>query len=541
MTRHNTVTKLSTVDWLGQPDVIAPNSITETMDTEVAIIGAGVGGLFTACSAAESGVKVVVIESQEHFEAHGFQYGAVNSRLFTDHGIVVDPTEVLHEWIRQNGGAINVDLVRNIVYHCGEVLDWWREIWTQEVKDACVMLYTPLPAHYDPARENFRAFPGAITFDDGMVYWRKAVGLIEQKCKELGVVFRYKVLGKQVIMTDGRATGVIGEKVGGSYLKINASKGVVVATGEMTGNAAMNTVFCPAGVVLNAKMGRPYTDARKPGDNWSMGRRTMGDGHKMVCWVGGQMVPDFGSSAGAEDSLGATATLHVNALGKRFNNEDIPVFQRGVLVAQQPDAIYWAIYDANWRATLPYQSIGHRSLDDNPYPPLATGELRGSAFLDDATAKFLSIVDKPEGINFPRFWPKKIFGASSLETLADFMGFDVEAKANFLATVTRYNELCRGGKDMDFSKDPAKMFEIKTAPFFASMGRAQYAPLSGIMTDGDSRIINAATGKPIPGLWAIGAIQGGRWTSGARTTVSALQHPAVITAGYLAGKLIAKM
>jgi fumarate reductase flavoprotein subunit len=263
----------------------------------------------------------------------------------------------------------------------------------------------------------------------------------------------------------------------------------------------------------------------------------------MACWSGGQMVPDFGASAGAEDALGATAALHVNLLGKRFNNEEVPVFQRGMLVGQQPGANYWAIYDGNWREVLAYQTIGHRNMDDNPYPPVDPGEPRGTELLDQIAAGIEEIVGDPEGADMSAVMrARKTVAANTLDELADFMGFDAEAKADFLATVERYNELCRGGKDLDFAKDPAKMLEIKTPPFIASMGfGSMYAPLSGIQTDGDSRVVNAETGKAIEGLWAIGAIQGGRWANGARATVCTGQHPSVMTAGYLAGKMIAEM
>ena len=49
-------------DWLGQEPQIEASSIKETLETEVLIVGAGTGGMFAACSAAENGAKVLVVE-----------------------------------------------------------------------------------------------------------------------------------------------------------------------------------------------------------------------------------------------------------------------------------------------------------------------------------------------------------------------------------------------------------------------------------------------------------------------------------------------
>ena len=48
-------------DWLGQEPQIEASSIKETLETEVLIVGAGTGGMFAACSAAENGAKVLVV------------------------------------------------------------------------------------------------------------------------------------------------------------------------------------------------------------------------------------------------------------------------------------------------------------------------------------------------------------------------------------------------------------------------------------------------------------------------------------------------
>lgn len=45
------------VDWLGAEPQIDDSQISETLDTEVLIVGAGTGGMFAACSAGEQGQR----------------------------------------------------------------------------------------------------------------------------------------------------------------------------------------------------------------------------------------------------------------------------------------------------------------------------------------------------------------------------------------------------------------------------------------------------------------------------------------------------
>ena len=90
------------------------------------------------------------------------------------------------------------------------------------------------------------------------------------------------------------------------------------------------------------------------------------------------------------------------------------------------------------------------------------------------------------------------------------------------------------------------MHEIKTPPFFASKSvctsidvAASYC-LTGVMTDEYSRVIKP-DGLVVPGLWAVGDLQGGRWNSGDSNVVSCMQNNLAQTSGRLAGQMAAKM
>ena len=67
-------------DWLGQEPQIDAEAIKETLETEVLVVGAGTGGMFAACSAAENGAKVLVVETYLTGGGIRDDMGAFNSR-----------------------------------------------------------------------------------------------------------------------------------------------------------------------------------------------------------------------------------------------------------------------------------------------------------------------------------------------------------------------------------------------------------------------------------------------------------------------------
>ena len=543
--------KLATEDWLGKPADIS--KIDETLNADVVVIGVGSAGVCAACAAAEEGAKVVAIETTSSFRPHDtHQYGALNAQICKDAGLKVDLDAIYQEMTRLTGSRINGKLVYNLLNYVGPTFDWWYDnIMTDDIKAACVLIGWPYPEHYDPSHDLYRQFPGGI--DYGGAPYIEGMNLIEARGKKFGATYRYGVRADQLVTSGGCVTGVIGERTEGGYLQVNASKGVILATGRWTGNASMQRALNPAGVSFKNKLGKEYSDEWRPGGDFTKFPRHMGEGQKMACWVGGWMSPEYDAAALSESVLGASAVLEVNNLGRRFVNEEAPVFERGTPIAYQPGAVAWAIFDDNWRINvIPYQSIGHHNWEDKPYGSLPKKPgpvwtyLRGSDYLDYLQKQLRSIVDSPEGNRIPGAGGQN-YAASSLDKLADFMGFDANVKTTFLATVERYNELGLNGHDDDFGKDPPKLNPIKQPPFYASKLTVTDLFLSddlarnGIITDldGNCRVIDKDF-NVIPGLWAVGDVQGGRWTSNNTTPFCCPQNSFAMAAGRLAGKMAAK-
>ncbi|MDR2382067.1 MAG: FAD-dependent oxidoreductase, partial [Bifidobacteriaceae bacterium] len=61
--------------WDTPPEPIADADISETIDTEIAVVGAGISGCAAACRASQLGAKVVVVEKQGWPSSRGGHYG----------------------------------------------------------------------------------------------------------------------------------------------------------------------------------------------------------------------------------------------------------------------------------------------------------------------------------------------------------------------------------------------------------------------------------------------------------------------------------
>ena len=95
---------------------------------------------------------------------------------------------------------------------------------------------------------------------------------------------------------------------------------------------------------------------------------------------------------------------------------------------------------------------------------------------------------------------------NSLEALAKDMKTDAKT---LIATVERYNELCKAGRDDDFGKDVKYLDPIDDGTYYAvkeyDLTRGEFG---GIVTNDKAQVVNAE-GKPIKGLYAAGLISSG--------------------------------
>lgn len=159
---------------------------------------------------------------------------------------------------------------------------------------------------------------------------------------------------------DGAVTGAIGQKEDGSYVKVAASKGVIVAAGDYSGNQEM------AKELLSQITNMIGDD----GEIISSGYQ--GDGLKLCYWAGGQLDP-YQSSMGGDyyypcdspmDPLGSAASLWINADGKRYCNEGFGFMEWAAYAgALQPQGPVANVFDSNYEALIKAQPACHMGID----------------------------------------------------------------------------------------------------------------------------------------------------------------------------------
>lgn len=154
---------------------------------------------------------------------------------------------------------------------------------------------------------------------------------------------------------DGKVAGAVGRtKDGkGDYVRVNASKGVLIATGNIANDDEMKECFCPIALDVQPLVAETHT----------------GDGHKMALWVGADMdrppfalglsATNFGKGVGG---FYAIPFLRVNKTGRRYCNETFGTHELAEnqplanADCTQPDHTGYQIVDARYQQA--YEAFG---------------------------------------------------------------------------------------------------------------------------------------------------------------------------------------
>lgn len=540
--------------WRTKPE--APTKFAEEKSTDIVICGAGIAGLIAARSAAMNGAKVMVVEKKSTYDVHGFQCATVNSKMVKDLGLEIEPMDYFRDYIKNQQLRVNQELISMWVNTSGEAFDFYEEVMPPKGNDwktdYRAVLYAPLPESWKEthATELYKAYIGTIDFS--YESWAFAGKNLYEDLLKKGVEFFFDTAGYMLTQdASGKVNGLItrGAKDQTIVKKFNASKGVILASGNFAKNKALVNDLCIGDIMFAMRKGGKVTYNGLAAND--------GDGHMMTVWAGGEIEPWERSSSSAFTLFQALPGLSINANGKRWRNEDVVIWSGGTMVRNQPGMFYWDVFDADWESLIEYTSINHRAMDvtdtfwsliPEGYNTLPDGsKTDGKRRLQDyLKADLLAAVDNPEGAKFGDyvFMNEKTVVASSLEKLADFMGFDEYSKQKFLAEVKAYNDLCESGEDTKFGKRASLLKPILKAPFIATKASARPAPAvgdEGIRVDGETLAVTRKDNdRPIGGLWAAGGVIGGREGLNYLPPMCGMNHGWCVTTGYVAGKSAAK-
>ena len=494
-------------DWLGKEPDIDEAAITETIDTDIVIVGAGNGGMFAAAYAAANGLNFRVIEQNSAVQDTRHWYGAIDSAAAKEAGVpATDKAKLLSEISRYASGKCDQRVVKTWINESAAMHDFMRGIledqfgWTCEFTSGAEAAWPAENAEHNtdylyPVQEhNYRQSES----ESGL----QRNEALQQYIEELGYSIDFKTsLAKLEKDADGRITGIIAQSTEDDhFIRYNANDGVLLACGGFPGNPYMMEQLDPLGTSVTTAC------SYSPSDK--------GYGIRAAMWAGANLDKEAapmlfdrgivapGVDGGYVDSdtafggkafpgtirqynPGTQPFLKVNRNGERFANESSPYNDIVYAAAHQPGRVYAQICDANiLEDAKRFHTIGCSAQTRNG------GEKYIQGKMDEAIEA------------------GALFKCDTLDELADKMGFTGAAKDTFLATVERYNELYDKQNDEDFGKPAYRLSAIRTAPFYGCwLGASLLTTEQGIAINEKGQALDNDN-KPMPGLYITGDMSG---------------------------------
>jgi len=464
------------------PDPITSGDIKRHINAEIVVVGAGIAGLSAALAAAEAGANTILLEKMATAQARGHDNAFIGSRLQEKLGIIIDKDEIIRNLMKYGANKPDQRLIRMWAEGSGKTADWLLDMTDAAGIELIINHYPPPPA-FNNATEYYPQYSVTHHCQNERLI---AKCLLDNALKK-GVITCFKTRAKQILRKKkDRVRGVIAQNAAGEYIQFNASKAVILCTGDYGNNAGMMAKYCPQSAYLA-----------------SMIPTSTGDGHLMAMWIGAVMepAPHIPMIHGPAGPLLSSAFLQVNLLGERFQNEDVPIQSNVNAVERQPGRTTWQIFDSRYPEQLPYLGIGLGKII------IATEKVKQ----DVAKAAIM---------------------ADTIEELAAKMKLPVET---FKATVKRYNELARLGKDLDFGKRPDRLSLIDTPPYYA--GKSGYSLLTVLGGLNINQYLQPLDKdwEVIPGLYLAGNTMGNRFAGDYPTMCPGLSHGMAIHFGRIAG------
>jgi 3-oxosteroid 1-dehydrogenase len=534
-------------------------------DCDVLILGTGAAGLAAALAAHESGAKVAIVERFDRVGGTSAVSGGViwvagNPRQCAagladgpeealayfrslDHGDLRD--DVLQAFVERGPEALAfleaIDALRVSVlagypdYYLdrpgakpegGRALDhdlfaltelgtWARRIYAIEDPRPMMLRETALGGGsgiVQPEELQRRLAADERGFGQAMI------ARLLKACIDRGIEPVLEVRTDRLFKKGGRVVGIEGERRGQPFT-LTARRGVVIATGGFEWNPELRQTF------LRGPADTPASPPTAKGEGLALAMAAGASlGNMTSAWWAPTLAPPGERWPGGEQRAAPLLiertvphSLMVNRSGKRFCNEAANYSAlAGAFHAFDPQTYSyanqpaWLIFDAQYRARYPIGTVA-------PGSPL----------------------------------PDWIHSAPSLSELADKLAVDGDA---LTATVKRFNQFVRQGKDEDFARGTSAydsfygdrtrtgphvtLGSIEQAPFHAvEIRMGMLGTNGGPRTDAAARILDHA-GQPIPGLYgagnAIACPTGGIYAGAGGTLGPAL------TFGYIAGRSAAR-
>ena len=544
----DTAASSSDEDWLGTEPEIDESKVAKTVDVDVAVVGCGIAGVAACRSVAEDGGLVAAFEKADGPQCRSGEYAVINGKVQAKWGRDTWTREQIDDIIDSHMVESTYRCKRSIMskwaHNIGDAFDWWVEanpdlyyaettrsaIPDESADNFIIPIFYPLPEHYDWKQERFPCYPTSVEFKPDQ---HVTVEANMQKAIDTGNVQTfYGCFVEKLIMDNGRCVGLYARDAAtGEYIKCNASKGVILSTGDYSQNTKMLKHFCPEVIENNIQC--LFTNVDVEGNFTNQG-----DGIQLGMWAGAQVqqshAPMIHHMGGGADLagvgvMGNAGFLNLDLNGKRFMNEDLPGQQLENQIELQKNRESWQIFDSNWPEQLPYMPAAHggacyyedyASEDEGPKNNTTYRNYKSPYQLEAAVA---------DG---------RAMKADTLEELvAKIYPDDTAAQQTALDSIQRYNELAKAGYDEDFHKSASRMWAVENGPFYADKFTTALllVCIGGLESDEDCHTFDADR-NVIHGLYVAGNIQGNRFATEYPIGLKGVSHSMAMYYGYVAGK-----
>lgn len=544
----DTAASSSDEDWLGTEPEIDESKVAKTVDVDVAVVGCGIAGVAACRSVAEDGGLVAAFEKADGPQCRSGEYAVINGKVQAKWGRDTWTREQIDDIIDSHMVESTYRCKRSIMskwaHNIGDAFDWWVEanpdlyyaettrsaIPDESADNFIIPIFYPLPEHYDWKQERFPCYPTSVEFKPDQ---HVTVEANMQKAIDTGNVQTfYGCFVEKLIMDNGRCVGLYARDAAtGEYIKCNASKGVILSTGDYSQNTKMLKHFCPEVIENNIQC--LFTNVDVEGNFTNQG-----DGIQLGMWAGAQVqqshAPMIHHMGGGADLagvgvMGNAGFLNLDLNGKRFMNEDLPGQQLENQIELQKNRESWQIFDSNWPEQLPYMPAAHggacyyedyASEDEGPKNNTTYRNYKSPYQLEAAVADGRAVK------------------ADTLEELvAKIYPDDTAAQQTAPDSIQRYNELAKAGYDEDFHKPASRMWAVENGPFYADKFTTALllVCIGGLESDEDCHTFDADR-NVIPGLYVAGNIQGNRFATEYPIGLKGVSHSMAMYYGYIAGK-----
>ena len=472
-----TCVRQAIVDAGGDPDAFDvptdhADAADQTIDCDVAIVGAGFSGIFAAARAAQEGAKVCLIDKSI---VGGCSLQSFAVTVYDGEEVV---REKLNSWIAEQMYLVDPALIYAYLANNKPMIDW-----VETFQDS---------TEFFPYGFDFFGAPMGM-FCDYMLRPPFYADMLEKTVIAGGGCVMTGVAAHELIKDGDAVTGVVATAKDGSTVTINA-KATILATGGFGGDSARLKELTGYDVVCGCLT------------------QCVGEGMEMA-WAAGAKKPVSLGGMMLHQTLAESAVvgyeyfqqqmpmilgyvpsvLDLDAAGRRFRNEDwVNVATAASNGGAFAGGKTYVLLDADMIGKLMEGGTAAIGFMESPgMPPEYKPDFQPDTPWDGFDAVLEDVVAGGWG-----------FKGETLDGLAEAAGMDPAVLA---ATVEQYNAYCAAGKDDFFNKAPEHLVGYGEGPFYlVTITYNQLGTIGGIVVNDKFQVLDEGN-RAIAGLYSTGA------------------------------------